>query len=185
MPDYDDTDRRGDDRFDDEAGRGGDRLRRAREKVSTPGMLLLVFGVLSLLLGVVSLAAYGLAPDAIAKPYHQFMTDLTKNQPKAPGQPDPVPPYEEFRQQMVVQGVIGSAISTVCSIVIILGGMRMRSLSGYGLAMTGSILSILPCNSCCCIGLPIGIWAIVVLANADVKAAFDATRRPPAADRLD
>jgi hypothetical protein len=39
--------------------------------------------------------------------------------------------------------------------------------------VTGSILSIIPCtNSCCCIGTPLGIWALVVLLNSDVKLAF-------------
>ena len=105
--------------------RGGDRVRRAREKVSTPGTMLMVFGLLSLLLAVVSLALYAASPDTVAKPYHDFMTDLTKNQPKAPGQPDPVPPYDEFKQQMVVQGMIGSGLSTVCSLLITLGGVLL------------------------------------------------------------
>jgi hypothetical protein len=179
MAEYDDTDRRDDDRYDD--GRGDDRLRRARDRVSTPGTLLLGFGALSLLLAVGSLALYAAAPDSVARPYHNFMKDLTKGAPKQPGQPDPVPPYEEFKQQMVVQGMIGSAVSAVCSLIITLGGMRMRSLSGYGLAMAGAILALIPCtNSCCFIGLPVGLWAVVVLANADVKAAFAAARRPTA-----
>jgi hypothetical protein len=116
-----------------------------------------------------------------------MMKDMTKDVPKQPGQPDPVPPYDEFKQQMVVQGSIGSAIAAVCAVVITLGGARMRNATGRGLAMTGSILSMIPCtSSCCCVGLPVGIWALVVLSNPDVKAAFAANAAGgPARDDLD
>ena len=36
-----------------------------------------------------------------------------------------------------------------------------------------SILAMIPCLSpCCLIGLPIGIWALVILMKPEVKAAF-------------
>jgi hypothetical protein len=38
--------------------------------------------------------------------------------------------------------------------------------------MVASIFAMLPCNPCCLLGLPIGIWALVVLSNEDVKDAF-------------
>jgi ABC-type proline/glycine betaine transport system permease subunit len=40
--------------------------------------------------------------------------------------------------------------------------------------MTTAILSIIPFTSPCCflIGTPIGIWALWVLTDPDVKAAF-------------
>jgi ABC-type proline/glycine betaine transport system permease subunit len=52
----------------------------------------------------------------------------------------------------------------------------MRQLKGRGLAIAGAILAMIPLFTCCCcvIGLPVGIWALVVLMNAEVKAAFDA-----------
>ena len=49
----------------------------------------------------------------------------------------------------------------------------MRHLHGYGWAVTGAVLSAVPCtNSCCCFGTPIGLWAIVVLFGSDVRLAF-------------
>ena len=65
-----------------------------------------------------------------------------------------------------------TALGVVASIVIILGGLKMRALEGYGLAMTASILALVPCLSCCCITLPFGIWALIVLMDANVKQAF-------------
>src|SRR5262249_52432082 len=56
---------------------------------------------------------------------------------------------------------------------IIFGALKMMKLQSWGIALAASILAIIPCTSpCCCTGLPIGIWAIVVLVNSDVKAAF-------------
>jgi len=65
-------------------------------------------------------------------------------------------------------------IGLVVAIVVLLGAIRMKSLQSYGLAMTAAILSIIPCTSPCCflIGTPIGIWALVVLNDPAVKAAF-------------
>ncbi len=68
----------------------------------------------------------------------------------------------------IVMGVftlIGAAL-------IFYGAMKMKDLQGYGLAMTAAILSLIPCFSICCIGIPFGIWALVVLLNQDVKNAF-------------
>lgn len=57
----------------------------------------------------------------------------------------------------------------------IFASTKMRKLESYGLVMTASILCMLPCftPSCCCVvGLPIGIWSLVVLAKPEVKSAF-------------
>ena len=49
----------------------------------------------------------------------------------------------------------------------------MKKLESYGMVMTATILSMLPCtSSCCCLGLPLGIWILIVLAKPEVKSAF-------------
>ncbi|HNQ87031.1 MAG TPA: protein kinase [Verrucomicrobiota bacterium] len=57
------------------------------------------------------------------------------------------------------------------SSIIILAALKMRHLEAYRLAVVGSILAILitPGNI---IGLPVGIWSLVVLARQDVRKAF-------------
>ena len=78
--------------------------------------------------------------------------------------------------QLMLQGGLGivqGAISLACSIVIILGAIKMMKLESYGFAMASAIIAMVPCFSpCCCLGLPIGIWALVVLSNAEVKSCF-------------
>jgi hypothetical protein len=50
---------------------------------------------------------------------------------------------------------------------------QMRGLRNWSLSLAGAIVSMLPCTPCCILGLPIGIWAVIVLIDRDVKAAFD------------
>ena len=70
-------------------------------------------------------------------------------------------------------GVVLGIIAILMSVVVLLGALKMKKLESYGLAMTASILAMIPCLSpCCLIGLPIGIWALVVLAKPEVKSAF-------------
>ncbi|MGH7193702.1 MAG: serine/threonine-protein kinase, partial [Candidatus Saccharimonadales bacterium] len=63
----------------------------------------------------------------------------------------------------------------ILSACIILAARNMMRCRAYPLAITGSILAMLvaPGNV---IGLPIGIWALVVLLRRDVKAAFTGAR---------
>jgi hypothetical protein len=50
----------------------------------------------------------------------------------------------------------------------------MQRLQMYGLAMTSSILAMIPCLSpCCLLGLPFGIWALVILNQDHVKQSFE------------
>ncbi|MCA9204393.1 MAG: hypothetical protein R3C99_10620 [Pirellulaceae bacterium] len=70
----------------------------------------------------------------------------------------------------LIGGGIGGLISIVADVVIIIGANKMKRLENYGLAMTAAVLSLL-CN-CGCLSLPFAIWAIVVLSDAQVKAAF-------------
>jgi hypothetical protein len=70
-------------------------------------------------------------------------------------------------------GVALGIIGILVSVVILLGALKMKKLESYGLAMAASIIAMIPCFSpCCLLGLPIGIWAIVVLSKPEVKSAF-------------
>jgi len=70
-------------------------------------------------------------------------------------------------------GIASSVIALAVGVVVLLGAVRMMALRSYGLALAGAILAMIPCISpCCVLGLPFGIWALVVLMNTEVKAAF-------------
>jgi tRNA A-37 threonylcarbamoyl transferase component Bud32 len=69
--------------------------------------------------------------------------------------------------------------SLVLGGVLFLAGLKMKRLEWYGLAMVAGVLAILttPCNL---IGLPIGLWALVVLSRREVRQAFGQGASQPA-----
>ena len=70
-------------------------------------------------------------------------------------------------------GYAPSILAVVVSAVVLFGALKMMRLQNYGWAMAAAILAVIPCLSpCCCLGIPFGIWALVVLSKPEVKAAF-------------
>jgi hypothetical protein len=70
-------------------------------------------------------------------------------------------------------GIVSGVIGIIVGVVVLLGAMKMKNLTSYGFAMTSAILAMIPCISpCCCLGIPIGIWAIVALVDQNVKNSF-------------
>ena len=70
-------------------------------------------------------------------------------------------------------GLATSLLGIMMGVVILIGALKMKKLEGYGFAMAASILAMIPCISpCCLVGLPIGIWALVVLSKPEIKRAF-------------
>lgn len=89
--------------------------------------------------------------------------------------PAGMPPEAErwFTMMSGGLGIVATLLSLAIGGLIIFGAMKMMNLQSYGLAMAASIVAMVPCLSpCCCLGIPVGIWAIVALNNAEVKAAF-------------
>lgn len=184
---YDD-DRRGD-RYDDDRpdDRYDDRDRPARGtaaagRAAVPGLFLILNG----LVGIIACVA--VAGITLADP--MVWAELVRK--GAADQPDPQQKQkmEDMAQQMedaIKADPNGVATRTVLqyggliatNALAVFGGTRMRSGRGWGWGVAGSAVSLLPvATGCCCTGIPLGIWGLVVLLNPDVKAAFAARRRP-------
>jgi hypothetical protein len=70
-------------------------------------------------------------------------------------------------------GLVFNGIAIGVSVLIIMGAQKMKNLESYGLVMAASIVAMIPCISpCCLLGLPFGIWALIVLMKPEVKNAF-------------
>ncbi|MGQ9915455.1 MAG: hypothetical protein ACUVQQ_14020 [Thermogutta sp.] len=73
---------------------------------------------------------------------------------------------------IVVYGTMG-LLAIVANIVSIMGAVGMRKLRSRGFSMAAAILQMIPCfSSCWPLGLGMGIWALVVLQDPRVRAAF-------------
>jgi len=70
-------------------------------------------------------------------------------------------------------GIVFNVLGIIMSGVILMGALKMKALEKHGFAMVATIIAMVPCISpCCFVGLPIGIWALVILNKPEVKAAF-------------
>ncbi|GAB5402718.1 MAG: hypothetical protein Aurels2KO_09490 [Aureliella sp.] len=65
-----------------------------------------------------------------------------------------------------------AAVCVGISIVILIGGWRVRQQRSYSLCIVSAVLVMLPVNLTCCVGIPVGIWALVVLLNDDIRKSF-------------
>ena len=70
-------------------------------------------------------------------------------------------------------GVANAAFTLVISILIWIGASKMQELKSYEFAFVAAVLAMVPClTPCCFLGLPFGIWALVVLLKSEVKSQF-------------
>lgn len=122
------------------------------QKVRAPATALIVLGVL-----------YGLGAtwNIVA-----YVFDIRMGNQEQMSQ---MPGFVEFMQKF---GMVLGLVGEVMAVLIILGALNMRRLKSRGFAMTGAILAMLPISCCCVAGLPIGVWAMVVMLKPDVAAAF-------------
>ncbi|RKH10345.1 hypothetical protein D7V97_13990 [Corallococcus sp. CA053C] len=139
---------------------------KAAQDLSVPAILMLVMGgfwVLYSLYGMVGSAGSSAAQmDAINAALAQYPPDL---QEKIRGMLGFVS-SPSFR-------ILGSLPGLILNGLVVFGAWKMKNLQSYGLAMTAAILSCIPCcGPCCGLGIIPGVWALVVLNRADVKAAF-------------
>ena len=66
----------------------------------------------------------------------------------------------------------GGILFLLMSILMMIGAGSMWRLGSHGLAVFAAILAVLPWTPTFLIGVPVGIWALLVLKEPDVKAAF-------------
>ena len=84
--------------------------------------------------------------------------------------------------QEMQKGAVGPAAAIVQSICVLMNGfivfgaVQMMRQKMRGVAIAASVVAMLNFGSCCCIlGIPIGIWSVIILMQEDVKAAFEAS----------
>lgn len=89
--------------------------------------------------------------------------------------PNDVPP--EMQQAVAWLSsveTVGIFVNVLGSGFLIWAASQMLKLRSHTPALIASVIAMIPCwGGCCCIGLPVGIWALLVLLKPEVKAAFD------------
>jgi len=72
--------------------------------------------------------------------------------------------------------VAAFGVSAVIYAAMLFGSVQMIRRRSYGWAVAASILAVAPCNVFTVLSVVFGIWGILVLRKAHVKAAFRQTR---------
>jgi hypothetical protein len=125
---------------------------RARSVLMPPAIFLLLTGLLGLVLDTrVWLTGVQIPDDARAMLKKQFEMEP--------------PPPEQLAASF--------GLFAVVSAVVVLGAVQMLRARWYPLAVIASALAMINCgHGCCLLGLPAGIWCLVVLMRQDVRALF-------------
>jgi predicted Zn finger-like uncharacterized protein len=148
--DYEEDDRYEDDDYEPQQRRRRGGRRAALEAVKAPAIALMVVGCLGL--GYAALNALLI-----------FLNG--------------VPPMFKFQGNNVAahrSGVfIGIGLTFIWGIIVPYAGLMMLNLRNRSSVTIGAIFAMLPCNLGCLLGLPFGIWALVVLNRPDVSRAFE------------
>ncbi|MGL6097170.1 MAG: MJ0042-type zinc finger domain-containing protein [Fimbriiglobus sp.] len=79
------------------------------------------------------------------------------------------PPDPDFE----LGSMIGAGAAILMTPIAFVGAIQMLRMKSYGFAMTAAVLSVIPCTGCCCLNMPMGIWAVVVLVDPVVRRAFE------------
>jgi hypothetical protein len=146
-----------------------------RRKVRPPAIALLVAALLSLLT-----MGYGV---------YDYVFNFDKNieAEKAKIDNNPTMPaaqkaeakrmFDDIMGPMRVVIPIQWGLALLFIVLISVGATKMMSARSLGWSRTAAILAMIPCYGCWLLGIPFGIWAMVVLSNPQLKEAFDTTPR--------
>ncbi len=143
---------------------------RARAVVAGPASWLRVAGLLGALVGVVWVAGAVVLGSWAAQNPAQAKRDFK------------VQSEEEVVGQAVVLGLGAAASAAVC-LLMTYAAVRMGRLDGHGWATAAAVLAIctvLFCLTCVptgLLGVPLGVWSLVVINSPAVRAGFDLTAR--------
>jgi len=161
MTDDDDDDTDEDESDEEKEKRAKKRKRRhnadALNKVSAPATWLQVTACLGILLGIISVVVT-FVPPVRDRIYAQVPAVQAQMQNMSTG-------------MKVFQGV-QHAIWFLAQLIIFIGASKMKRLESYGMSLFASIVALVPLLACCFVGLPVGIWSLVVINSSEVKPYF-------------
>lgn len=134
----------------------------ASGKLKVPAIFLIVLAALGGLMSVVNVVM------SILLPPERMKETIAKMLPNIP--PESLKGLESNQAVNIASGVVFLLIN----VLIIVGSVQAMRVRSYPLAFAASVAAMVNVGSCCCLlTLPVGIWLLVVLLQADVKKAFD------------
>ena len=148
----------------------------ALAKAGQVGTALMVVGIICCLLatwGVVNsaLVAFGIGPGAAAAAQQQGQVDQLEDVEVLGVQVAPM--LKRWIQFQGPIGIISGLLQFAAGAFVVFGGLRAQQLRSYPVVLAASVVTMLPVlSACCCIGIPVGIWSLVVLLDPQVRPYF-------------
>ena len=128
----------------------------AKPKIMAPAIALLIISMIGLLASLFNVV-FALVGEPFA--------------------PDPAAPdwVNEMQKNSVGGFAAGlQAFFALLNLVIMFGAIQMLRLKSWGASLVASILAMINFGTCCCVlGIPVGIWSLVILLQNDVRKAFE------------
>lgn len=137
---------------------------RANRLVQGPSLALLVMGVVGLVITLSGFVARDWLVDAVLRATTSF--------------PAAVPSEQlglwktELSRGLGIRDYARGLAGVVINGVMIAGALSMRRLEKRNLALAAATFALIPCQCCCCVSIPFGIWALLMLNDPDVKQSF-------------
>ncbi len=141
----------------------------ARAAVEMPAILLIIYGGLSLISHISGLLFNSVTQSMNSEFFFQSSNFSTQ------GMPPWLTKYLQTALQHPPRIALGEhLIGLVLAGVIIWGAIEMKRLGSRSLAMVAAILAVIPClvGCCCCIGIPLGVWALVLLNRPNISRYY-------------
>ena len=127
-----------------------------KSRLMGPAVGMIVVGIIDLLLHLFNLLYYGMAGTAgIA---------IFMEQQK---------PESSILMAVGAFGLCLALFGILTGGFLIYAGIKTTQLKSHRVAMIGCIVLMLPMVNCCIIGLPFGVWGLMVLNDLQVREAFD------------
>lgn len=137
----------------------------AKDLLNLPSLFIIILGALGGLLILSSMAGSGAS--------QRMVDEMVRNMPV--DQQEQMAPFLRMASQSGgASGIVWGIIQLALAGFVVFAGLQMRSLKNWGVALAGAILVMIPCSTscCCCLGIPVGIWALITLTKPEVKSAF-------------
>lgn len=137
---------------------------RARRLLQGPSLALLLMGTVGLVITLSGFVARDWLVDVLLR--------ATSTLPAA------VPPEQlglwktELSRNLGLRDYVRGLAGVVINGVMIAGALSMRRLENRTLALAAATFALIPCQCCCCVSIPFGVWALLMLNRPEVKQSF-------------
>ncbi len=144
------------------------RWNQARAALMAPAICLLITSGLALAGSTAGGLFFFRMPEGFREQWIQQTVMQMRNDPRV--NPKQIP---ELIDGFINAGRITCGVGIVLSPLILMASILMLRARGYWIAVLGSFLAMIDIGcGCCLLGLPFGIWSLVVLLRPETKALF-------------